>query len=98
MTRGKKVRDEERRGPLTVKGKGGDAGRGAQPTSRLQMPRPQKANAFHSLPSQTLRTDFAFARVCREPTLKYALRALPGVVHLPNPEVCNVGRGGVMPP
>lgn len=44
-------------------------------------------------PPQILRSDIAFARVCREPTLKYALRALPGVVPLPNPEVC-VGDGG----
>ena len=36
---------------------------------------------------QVLRSDIAFARISRDPKLKYALRALPGVVPLPDPVV-----------
>ena len=37
-----------------------------------------------TLSFQVLRTDYAFARISRDPKLKYALRALPGVVPLPD--------------
>ena len=36
---------------------------------------------------QVLRSDIAFAPISRDPKLKYALRALPGVVPLPDPVV-----------